>query len=274
MKVILSRKGFDSSYGGCASPILPDGTMLSMPIPGGEASQLKFEDIKYGENTYLDIWDKLYSKHKTDKLYCHLDPDIRADARVKPVDNWVAAFGQTDTAQKHLHNRGVSKGDLFLFFGWFRKTDENYKYLPDDMDKQIIYGYLQIGDIENGDEIKNNYPWHPHAKGKYSSDNTLYVAAEKLIIDGKQTDLPGFGTFKYKEELVLTKDNLSRSKWKINPEWDIDNFFENNTISFHSKNSIKDGYFQSVYRGQEFVISENDKVTQWTYNLIKNNIRK
>ena len=48
MKVILSRKGFDSSYGGCASPILPDGTMLSMPIPGGEASNLKFEDIKYG----------------------------------------------------------------------------------------------------------------------------------------------------------------------------------------------------------------------------------
>ena len=83
MKVILSRKGFDSSYGGCASPILPDGTMLSMPIPGGEASNLKFEDIKYGEITYLDIWDKLYSKHKTDKLYCHLDPDIRADVFVQ-----------------------------------------------------------------------------------------------------------------------------------------------------------------------------------------------
>jgi len=33
MKVILSRKGFDSSYGGCASPILPDGTLLSLPIP-------------------------------------------------------------------------------------------------------------------------------------------------------------------------------------------------------------------------------------------------
>jgi hypothetical protein len=271
MKVILSRKGFDSSYGGCASPILPDGTMLSMPIPGGEASNLKFEDIKYGEITYLDIWDKLYSKHKTDKLYCHLDPDIRADVRVKPVDNWVAAFGQTDTAQKHLHNRGVSKGDLFLFFGWFRKTDENYKYLPDDMDKQIIYGYLQIGDIVNGDEIKNNYPWHPHAKGKYSSDNTLYVATEKLTLDGKETDLPGYGVFKYNDELVLTKDNCSRSKWKINSDWNIEKFFESNSISYHSKNNIKDSYFQSAYRGQEFIISENKKVNDWAYNLIKNN---
>ena len=33
MKVILSRKGFDSSNGGCPSPILPDGTLLSLPIP-------------------------------------------------------------------------------------------------------------------------------------------------------------------------------------------------------------------------------------------------
>ena len=33
MKVIISRKGFDSGYGGMPSPILPDGTMISMPIP-------------------------------------------------------------------------------------------------------------------------------------------------------------------------------------------------------------------------------------------------
>ncbi len=33
MKVILSRKGMDSTSGGIASPILPDGTLLSLPIP-------------------------------------------------------------------------------------------------------------------------------------------------------------------------------------------------------------------------------------------------
>lgn len=278
MKVILSRKGFDSSYGGCASPILPDGTMLSMPIPGGEDCQLKFEDIKYGENTYLDIWNKLYPKHKTDKLNCHLDPDIRADVRTKPVDNWFAAFGQTDKAQRHLNNRGVSEGDLFLFFGWFRETDSSFCFVPKSKDKQkskdkhIIFGYLQIGKIVKEEEIKNNYPWHPHAKGEYGSDNTLYVAAEKLTLDGKETGLPGYGTFKYSDELVLTKDDCSRSKWKFDPEWK--NFFEDNSISYHSLKNIKDGYFQSVYRGQEFVISENDKVTQWAYNLIENNSRE
>jgi Nucleotide modification associated domain 3 len=33
MKLILSRKGFDSSHGGGPSPIRPDGRLLSFPIP-------------------------------------------------------------------------------------------------------------------------------------------------------------------------------------------------------------------------------------------------
>lgn len=33
MKLILSRKGFDTHNGGGPSPILPDGRMLSLPIP-------------------------------------------------------------------------------------------------------------------------------------------------------------------------------------------------------------------------------------------------
>ena len=33
MKIIMSRKGVDSQFGKQASPILPDGRLLSMPIP-------------------------------------------------------------------------------------------------------------------------------------------------------------------------------------------------------------------------------------------------
>lgn len=33
MKVVLSRKGMDSRAGGIPSPILPDGMLLSLPIP-------------------------------------------------------------------------------------------------------------------------------------------------------------------------------------------------------------------------------------------------
>ena len=38
MKVILSRKGFDSSNGGYPSPIFPDGQITSLPIPGSSPS--------------------------------------------------------------------------------------------------------------------------------------------------------------------------------------------------------------------------------------------
>ena len=44
MKVVLSRKGFDSSAGGVASPIMPDGTMLSLPIPD-RTSPVSYADI-------------------------------------------------------------------------------------------------------------------------------------------------------------------------------------------------------------------------------------
>jgi len=32
-------------------------------------------------------------------------------------------FGQINAAQSHLENNNVKEGDLFLFFGWFRKQD-------------------------------------------------------------------------------------------------------------------------------------------------------
>lgn len=85
MKVILSRKGFDSTYDGCPSPVLPDGTMLSMPIPSGEDSELKFDDIKYDEYTYSEIWNKLNPKLKNKSKYCHLDLDIRSNARIDMI---------------------------------------------------------------------------------------------------------------------------------------------------------------------------------------------
>ena len=45
MKVILSRKGFDSSNGGIVSPIFEDGSMISVPIPSKDKDQ--FSDLQY-----------------------------------------------------------------------------------------------------------------------------------------------------------------------------------------------------------------------------------
>lgn len=52
-KIILSRKGFDSKYGGIPSPILPDGAMLSFPIPANskETVSLTYEALIYEKDS-------------------------------------------------------------------------------------------------------------------------------------------------------------------------------------------------------------------------------
>ena len=62
MKIILSRKGFDSSNGFMPSPILPDGTLLSLPIPSDEVDLNTYSDLSYGNLTYFDIIKSLNPK--------------------------------------------------------------------------------------------------------------------------------------------------------------------------------------------------------------------
>ena len=124
----------------------------------------------------------------------------------------------------------------------------------------MLFGYLQVGAIMKGNDV-TALPWHPHSHldTYQGTNNTIYIASEKLC----GTDLPGYGTFRYNDALVLTKENCSRSRWEL-PD-----FFMDVHISHHSQNSFKDGYFQSVPIGQEFVISEDDRITDWAYNKIR-----
>lgn len=70
------------------------------------------------------------------------------------------------------------------------------------------------------DPKRNIFDWHPHSNitnSKYRNDNnTLYIAADKLsFVDGKDTVFPGAGTFKFSDELVLTKQGRTRSQWEL-----------------------------------------------------------
>ena len=264
MKIIISRKGFDWSNGHTPSPVLPDGTLLSMPIPSDD--DIVLSDLQYNGTAYSSIMEELKPKEQYSFMNCHLDPDIRQNNREYLPDDWVPAFGQIGAAQQHLENQGVEAGDIFLFFGWFGMTQEKngkLKYIPSKKDLHIIWGYLQIGRIAKGDECLDYY-WHPHC---YSwGNNTIYEASEKLIINGEDTGLPGAGCLKYSDELVLTKPGETRSRWLL-PD-----FFKEVNISCHTKDSFKpEGYFQSVKIGQEFVVSEDDRVTEWAKKLILDN---
>ncbi|MGE4287203.1 MAG: hypothetical protein AB7E36_00835, partial [Salinivirgaceae bacterium] len=141
MKIILSRKGFDSSYGGQASPILPDGTLLSLPIPYNNIQPTRFTDILYKGQSYFEIIRQLKdNKQINEQTFCHLDPDIRKDT-VKRDSGWNGLFGQSGGAQTHLENKGIGENALFLFFGWFKKTEEKYgklKYVRNAPDLHVI----------------------------------------------------------------------------------------------------------------------------------------
>jgi hypothetical protein len=280
MKVILSRKGFDSAYGGYSSPILPNGRMLSLPIPAeGQTcySDLQLNSETNSETTYYDIMCELQPKRYKDERYeltkttkCHLDPDIYRHV-VNRLPGWKACFGPLGIAKSHLDNQCVKEDDLFLFFGWFRNTkrvEGRLEFIGCDI--HVIFGYMQIGEIVSVDLNYKEPEWmkgHPHLLNIFrkKKNNTIYVAREQLSWD---SNIHGADIFNFDSSLVLTKQGFSRSKWEL-PE-----FFKCAEISFHSKDNWKDGYFQSAYIGQEFVIKDHEKIENWAKNLIKENIRK
>ena len=60
MKVILSRKGFDSANGGIVSPILEDGATLSFPIPAPDVNT--FSELEYGASKGTWTKNPVYDK--------------------------------------------------------------------------------------------------------------------------------------------------------------------------------------------------------------------
>ena len=129
MKLVFSRKGFDSSAGGFPSPII-NGEPISLPIPYRN-SKFSYQHFNLGK-----IVTDLTGRKLAEKDLCHNDPDLE-----------MGAFGQVSSAQSHLHNQNIGSGDLFLFFGWFREAeivDCNYRYKSDAKDHHRIFGWMFV----------------------------------------------------------------------------------------------------------------------------------
>jgi len=261
MKIILSRKGFDAEYGGQPSPILPDGTLLSLPIPSKDGN-VKYTELTYRDKTYYDIIKELKPKTKIEeKYYCHLDPDIYKKTLQRPND-WKGLFGQKGSAQGHLSNHHVGAGDIFLFFGWFKETElknNQLQYKKESPDLHIIFGFLEIGKMYLDDKLPEKVKYHPHSENFNEKNNCIYEATDKSSFD---ENIQGFGTFKYNKNLVLTKEGENKSCWNL-PE-----YFKDVEITYHTKNSWKGDYFQSASKGQEFIINANENIVNWTKEII------
>lgn len=252
VRLILSRKGFDSSSasGGCASPILPDGQMISLPIPHAEA-RVAYSGLQpRGLDVAHIVADLTRDRVAVDQS-AHLDPDLDGTARSRR-SGWVPAFGQDSIAQRHLHRMGVGVDDLFLFFGWFRNVElvhGRYRYCAKATDLHVLFGWLRVGQVLRigPDPIPEWLRDHPHAVRDCWPHNTVYLA--------KGSDAGGvFSTFK--PELVLTEPGRSRSVWLLPSD-----FMPGSrpALTYHQApwrwTATDNGCrLQSVPKGQEFVL--------------------
>lgn len=265
MKIILSRKGFDSGAGGVASPILPDGRLVSLPIPQADGT-CRYADVALDTidaSSLAPIVAGLSRGRVAGDSRLHLDPDLVPSCRPRRT-GWRPVFGQTGAAQTHLSREGVSAGDLFLFFGWFRQVEcagGTWRYVRGAPQIHAFFGWLQVGAIYHVvPELARRLPWaadHPHLVKAYLPPNAVYVSADELTLpDGSRTGLPGAGVFKqFRPAHQLTEDGASRTRWRL-PGWFLPE--AGPTLSFHREPGAwrRDGKhvrLKSVARGQEFV---------------------
>ena len=286
MKIIFSRKGFDSSYGGCPSPIdQQTGKMMSFPIPGGHCPT-RFSHIATPWGPMGALAAQLSKRPAFNNACAHLDPDL-SPASVPRRPNWLASLGQVDAAQSHLAKQNVGVGDVFMFFGWFRPflhTTSGASFVKGSRDLHAMFGYLQVGEMiqlganPNQSEILKRYPWlhdHPHLHGTRSDNNTLYIASPQLSLGAQTTSLPGAGAFEqFSPSLALTAPGCSKSVWRV-PHW-LTPQAGISGLSYHadpdrwSRDDQGNHLLRSVAKGQEFVFDTHNHTPalQWISDVL------
>ena len=171
-RVVLSRKGFDSSAGGVASPIFDNGNLFSIPIPQKSLSPHKYKDLFINQISGTDAIKESNAKSVSLESYCHFDPLLTEQ---------IGIFGQASSSQTELKKNLVSVGDLFLFFGWFKQYSKKGK------DLHHLFGWLQIEEVIEGSENIKFYLdeagiTHPHGFVESvlkNKNNTIYVGKKK-----------------------------------------------------------------------------------------------
>lgn len=292
-RVILSRKGMDAAWGGCPSPILPDGRLVPVPIPepGPPRAGVSYTRIRVpGHRSAAALLRALgreavvhpaasYRGEEGRRVVvplrrarAHLDPDLVRTATARPPA-WRPSLGQAGGAQGHLAGRGVGPGDLFLFFGWFRATRAagGRRLRWDGPDLHVLWGWLEVGEVVAVDAGTDLGFAHPHLDGRalprYARGNTLYLAAERLSLDPR---LPGAGTFPLMHPLLrLTAAGATRSVWDLPAPLHPDATPAPLTWHPAARWSRRgDRVLLRSVRGQEFVVGATPGVRAWAREVL------
>lgn len=291
MKIVFSRKGFDSSAGGIPSPVYEDGSLVSLPIPepNPQPGDLRYADIAVGGTSLGAIVEQLSEGRVHATAPVHLDPDLRA-AALPRAEGWRPAFGQAGSAQGHLARQNVGPGDLFLFFGSFaHAVNERGKHEYRDKEARFhaLFGWLQVDEVLDPKLGFTSLPaWardHPHARHTYPGRNALYVAKSSLSAPGVCADLPGAGAFpRMHDELILTSQRSREGRSPRQSHWLLPRCFQpepDPRLTYHraSKRWSSDPsdashvLLELVHRGQEFVFDASDcpDAVEWAVGIIE-----
>ena len=161
----------------------------------------------------------------------------------------------------HLREQGVTTGDLFLFFGIFRRVEHvrgRWRFIPRVRPQHVLFGWLQAGIVHSG---------HPQDSGPW------FVGCDRLDL-GTGVDAPGFGIFpKVHERLVLTVPGGRPSKWRL-PRW----FYPEpprRPLTGHPLHmwarDERQAHVQRRGPGQEFVLDleEYPEAVAWVSDLVR-----
>ena len=192
--------------------------------------------------------------------------------RAKEIDGWFPAFGQRDAAASYLKNLGVAPGDIFLFFGNFHFVEcknGEYKYSRDcgdfyrEKDIQVIWGYLQVGEILSAPEKQKEAWWHPHSTDERTSgtSNVIFKASEKLSLDITK---PGAGLLPFDKKRVLTLEGATKATWARNEVYDTQHIYGKRKNG--AKDPIKGLYYAGIW--QELGLMESDACTEWARSIL------
>lgn len=243
MKIVFSRKGFDSSAGGGPSPIVA-GQPLSLPIPAGAASTTTYGDLGLGEHAAKASRGKLGA----DDL-CHHDPMFLG----AETGRGTCVFGQCGAAQTHLERQGVGLGDVFVFFGLFEEAETGEPH-------HRIFGYLKVEEIV---PLAGGAPdWavrlgHPHALAMHHKNDAIWRGEGQVAARASNA-------------LRLTVPGGPPSLWHC-PDW-----LKRGGLSYHDRpdrwlrGAKGQRRLRSVARGQEFVadIGRRAAPREWLERVI------
>ena len=270
--------------------------MFSLPIPAGD--NVAFRDLRHHGIDIGAVVEGITNGRRNAADTAHFDPDLNFDAyrdrrSRHGWENWRGMLGQAGAAEGHLTRQGVGSGDIFLFFGLYRRVELNagrWRFVRSAPSWHVLWGWLQVEAKYRVDELglddwQGDLAWatyHPHIEPFVHyvgapSNNTVYMASRELDLGdgGRQRRRAGWGLFpKIDRRLVLTDPNGSGvSNWRL-PRW----FYPDAgkaPLTYHRQRAQwrrdrNHAYIRSAGRGQEFVLTlaGYPEATDWLSGLI------